>query len=75
LWKHQTSGTTVFSGGNNSASVRDESDLSKILAEIVGENIHPFLSHNRLWTFVPSSVPEPPKVVTQWQLVSVNYRL
>lgn len=73
LWKHQTSGTTVFSGGNNSASVRDESDLSKILAEIVGENIHPFLSHNRLWTFVPSSVPEPPMVVTQWQLVSVNY--
>tara|TARA_B100000767_G_scaffold170358_1_gene159443 strand:+ start:341 stop:1393 length:1053 start_codon:yes stop_codon:yes gene_type:complete len=73
LWKHLTSGTTVYSSDNNSASARDVSDLSKILAEIEGENQHSFLSHNRLWTFVPSSIPKPPKVVTQWELVSMRY--
>jgi hypothetical protein len=74
LWKHQTSGTTVITIEKKSVSARDESDISKNLAEIVGEHNHSCLTHNRLWTFVPSSIPEPPGVVTQqWELVSVKY--
>lgn len=73
LWKHLTSDTTVVANDEKSVSARDESDLSKKLAEIVGENNHSCLSHNRLWTFIPSSIPDPSKVVTQWDLVSVKY--
>ena len=54
-------------------SARDYS-AKKTLATIDEENVHPCLAYGRLWTYIPSSEPKPPKTVPKtWDLVSVPY--